>query len=143
MPYYKAKELTGKKSSGWGDIDILAIHPDGRKYLIEVKGWHMESFSASYFDQQHQDRWIEDLAKKEATKICGSSDFKLVLVVPSIGPRSKEIVKKLADEENMDVWEFEKILKGLIESVKDNKSYDSEVLQMIRLLKMYGFLKNS
>lgn len=38
VKYLREKEETGKKSSGWGDVDIIAIHPSGKKYLVEVNG---------------------------------------------------------------------------------------------------------
>jgi hypothetical protein len=34
--YLLKKEETGLNGTGWGDIDILAVHPKGSRYLIEV-----------------------------------------------------------------------------------------------------------
>jgi hypothetical protein len=138
VKYFQEKAKTGKKGSGWSDIDLLAIHPDGRRYLIEVKGWHTEWFTGSYFDKKEP--YINNLAREETTKLFRSEDFKTILVVPAIGPKSQESVLKLAKEEGIDdIWEFKEILKELIRNVQENISYDSEVLQVIRLLKVYGF----
>jgi Nuclease-related domain len=136
--YLKPKEETGKKSSGWGDVDILAIHPNGSKYLIEVKGWHMESFTPSYFGlEPYVDTW----ARKKAEEIFHSKEFKTVLVVPEIGSRSQQRVTELAKAEGIDeIWDFPTILKYLINHVELNIDYDSEVLHMIRILKQYLFL---
>jgi hypothetical protein len=139
VKYLKSKDETDKKSSGWGDVDIVATHPDGRRYLVEVKGWHMESFSASYFDDDEP--FVSDLAKKKAAQVLGTNSFKVILVVPEIGSRSRDGVMKAAKKEGIDeLWEFPTILAFLINNTLLNMNYDSEVLQMIRLLKQYLFV---
>ncbi len=133
----KRKEQTGKKSSGYGDIDLLAEHPDGRRYLVEVKGWHTERIAPNYF---RQEVFVDDLSRKKAKEVFQSTKFETVLVVPRIGIR-RELVFRAARRQHIDmIWEFKNILKELTEHVKTNVSYDSEVLQTIRLLKLYQFI---
>jgi hypothetical protein len=136
--FLRKKEDTGKKSSGWGDVDILATHPNGSKYLIEVKGWHMQSFTPSDFGGGP---YVDVLAKNKAEETFQTRDFKTILVVPEIGSKSKSKVMELATQEGIDeVWEFPTILNFLINQAELNMNYGGEVLQMLRLLKQYLFL---
>jgi predicted RecB family endonuclease len=136
---WKAKEQTQKKSSGYGDIDLLAEDSDGRRYLIEVKGWHTESIAPNYFRNRRIE--IDRLTKEKAAQLFHSHKFETVLVVPRLGIE-KEEVRRLARQHGFDqIWEFKDILKQLIQRVVTNVPYDSEVLQTIRLLKIYKFIE--
>jgi hypothetical protein len=139
IPYFRPMSKTGLKSSGWGDLDILAVGPDKERYLVQVKGWHTEAFTPSYFGGTP---WVDTLAKKEAARVFESNEFKTILVVSGIGSRSENEVRRLAKAEGIDeIWLFREIIAKLIDYVQVNPNYDSEVLQTIRLLKVYGFLK--
>ena len=137
IEYKKPKGKT-RKSSGYGDIDILAEHPDGRKFLVQVKGWHTEWLAPNYFHNKRP--FIDKLAKSKAEDVLKSSEFKTILVFSKVG-RSRDRVKALAHEHGIDyVKEFRGILQQLTGHVEKHRNYDSEVLQTIRVLKVYGFL---
>ena len=139
VEYRKPKGKT-RKSSGYGDIDILAEHPDGRKFLVQVKGWHTEWLAPNYFRNKRP--FIDKLAKSKAEDVLKSSDFKTILVFSKIG-RLRDRVKELAHEQGIDyVKEFKGILQQLTRHVEKHRNYDSEVLQTIRVLKVYGFLND-
>ena len=138
VEYGKPKEKTGKQSSGYGDIDILAEHPDGRKFLVQVKGWHTESLAPNYFHNKRA--FMDKLAKSKARQVLKSNDFKTILVFSKIG-KFRGRVKELARKQGIDyVKEFSGILRQLIMYVEKHRNYDSEVLQTIRVLKVYGYL---
>jgi hypothetical protein len=137
VPYKRSKEDTGKHSSGYGDIDLLAWHPNGTRYLLEVKGWHTEDITPSYFVQG--DPYIDTLMRRAATDVFRSSAFKTVLVIPSIGSRSKRVVQEKARNEGIDeLWEFGDILRWLLKNTGVQQNQRSEVLQMLRLVNAYG-----
>jgi hypothetical protein len=137
VPYRRSKEDTGKQSSGYGDLDLLAWHPDGTRYLIEVKGWHTEDITPSYFIEG--DPYVDALMRKAAAEVFGSSEFKTVLVIPSIGSRSKQAVEGKARAEGIDeLWEFGDILRWLLRNTGVQQNQRSEVLQMLRLVNAYG-----
>jgi len=49
VKYLKRKERMGKKSSGYGDIDLIVINPTtGDKAIMAVSGWHTERITPSY-----------------------------------------------------------------------------------------------
>jgi hypothetical protein len=138
VEYGKPKEKTGKKSSGYGDIDILAEHPDGRRFLVQVKGWHTESLAPNYFRNKRP--FMDKLAKSKAKQVLGSNDFKTILVFSKVG-KLRGRVKESARQQGIDyVKEFKGTLQQLIMYVEKHRNYDSEVLQTIRVLKVYGFL---
>lgn len=140
VAYKRRKEETGKASSGWGDLDLLAWHPNGTRLLVEVKGWHTEDVTPSYFDVKEP--YIDVLMRRAAANIFGTADFKAVLIVSSVGPQSMEAVKDRARKQGIDqLWTFSQILSALVKGVKINENQRSEVLQMTRLFKVFHFVE--
>jgi len=145
--YLKPKGQTGKKSSGYGDIDLIVTNPrTGDKAIVGVTGWHTERITPSYVEDWG-DRlfsFVSPLALRKATHVLGTRKFKKILVVSRLG--SKEISKRIFVQKAKkrgvnEIIEFPTILKKLIKLIKTKPSYDSEVLQTLRLLKIYGLLK--
>ena len=147
IQYLKRKEETGKKSSGYGDIDLIITNPKtGEKAVVGVSGWHTERITPSYVrDWGHRlFGFLNKLALDKATEILGSEDFRKVLVISQLGAKKESRDKFLEEAHKLGVDEvigFPTILKELISMVKTEPSYDSEVLQTLRLLKIYGLLK--
>jgi Nuclease-related domain len=135
VPVPRPKERTNKQSSGYGDIDLLALHPDGRRFLLEVKGWHTESFTPSYFDSKP---YVDGLSRRVAFETFGRKPFKTILVVPRVGSRSATRVRELAQKEGIsEIWEFGPLIQELLEGVKPQENQRSEALQVLRLVKIY------
>lgn len=146
------KYMIKKKSSGESDIDlaILRINPLDMA-IVEVKGWHTETFNMSYFTCKNPDdyrfrilHFIRPEALKVAKDFFKTDEFRKILVVPELSCKDKEkIVKFLKDKHDIEILEFYPILKEVISLTKTNKNYrDSEFQQTIRLLKAYEFLKD-
>jgi hypothetical protein len=145
--YLKPKGQTGKKSSGYGDIDLIVTNPKtGDKAIVGVSGWHTERITLSYVDDWggRLFSFVEPLALEKASQILGTKKFRKILVVSRLGAResSKTAFIEKAKKKGVDeIVEFPIILKGLIKLIKTEPSYDSEVLQTLRLLKIYDLLK--
>lgn len=149
VPYLKPKEKTGKKSSGYGDIDLIITNPKtGDRAIVGVSGWHRERVTVSYmegWDGRILD-FVGRLALEKAAEVLGTKDFRKILVVSRLGVRKdsrKKVVEKAHNMGVTEIIEFPTILKELISMIEKGPSYDSEVLQTLRLLKIYKFIKRS
>lgn len=123
---------------GWSDIDIIALHPITLEaWVLQVKGWHMETIYPYYAKDFGQ------LSQKALTAIrnkLGNRKFKRILVAPKLSKNVRtrhrtlqEFKKKGID----DIVDFKTILQELIIKINIHKSYDNRVLQTLRLLKIY------
>ena len=114
--------------------------------IVKVKGWHTESFSPAVlttFPKIFQ--FVMPDVVKLATQFFGSKEFWRILVVPSLPvtrstrERSVEILKSRGVT---GVIEFRTILELIAKEVRPNRNYfESDILQLIRLLKIYDMLK--
>ena len=145
--YLKPKEQTGKKSSGYGDIDLIVTNPKtGDKAVVGVTGWHTERITPSYV-KDWGDRlfsFVSPLALKKAAQVLGTRKFRKILVVSRLGSKesSKRAFIEKAKKKGVDeIIEFPAILRELIKFINTEPSYDSEVLQTLRLLKIYDLVK--
>lgn len=149
VKFLKKKEVTGKKSSGYGDIDLAVINPNtGERAIVAVSGWHTERITPSYVrDWGHRlFGFLCEASLDKAERVLGCKDFRKILIVSQLGALQESKDKFIEEARKRgvdDVIEFPKILKELIEEIEISQSYDSEVLQTIRLLKRYDFLKNT
>jgi len=145
--YLKPMKQTGKKSSGYGDIDLIMTNPrTGDKAIVGVSGWHTERITPSYVEDWggRLFSFVTPLALNKAAQVLGTRKFRKILVVSRLGAKetSKRVFIDEAKKRGTDeVIEFTTILKELIKLVKTEPSYDSEVLQTLRLLKIYSLLK--
>ncbi len=141
-----------KKSSGESDID-LAIYKASPldRAIVEVKGWHTETFNMSYFTCKNPYdyrfrilHFVRPEALKEAKKFFKTENFRKILIVPELVPKhKKEIEEMLKRRYGIEVIEFTEILEFVIEKTEKNKNYrDSEFQQTIRLLKAYDFIED-
>jgi len=142
--YLKPKNQTGKKSSGYGDIDLILMHPNGDKAIVGVSGWHTERITLSYIeDGEGMFSFVSPLALEKASQVLGTQKFKKILVVSQLGSKEaskSEFIQKAKEMGVDEVKEFPTILKELIGLIEVEPSYDSEVLQTLRLLKIYHML---
>lgn len=158
LPYYIKKE--GKTNGGDSDIDLLILHLKPIKpkpvskfilnvddlkcidfAIVESKGWHTETFTESKIKSNPRIfNFVRKEAIKEAEIFFNRSDFKKILVCSKlpVNEKAKEKSIKLLQSNGIDhIIEFSTIVKNLWNQDNENKSYDSEILQTIRLVKMY------
>jgi hypothetical protein len=143
--YLKSKEQTGKQSSGYGDIDLVLMHPNGDKAIVGVSGWHREKITPSYVEgwDGRLFGFVSPLALNKASQVLGTQKFKKILVVSQLGSKEASRSKFILEAKKMgvdEVIEFPTILKELIRLIEVEPSYDSEVLQTLRLLKIYNMV---
>lgn len=141
VKFMKEAKETGKKSSGRGDIDILGFNPKTDEGIaVEIKGWHTEKFTRGYENRKPIISYFSSigLIKKTAKKFLGDHKLKLILVVP----RPSNDFKNIAKERGVDeIIGFKEILSELLDNIKIEFPYTNETEQMLRLLKIYGFIK--
>lgn len=127
-----------------GPMDLPAIE----RATVEVKGWHTEKFFPSRLRRSPE---IFDFVRPEALKITGNffggNKFKKILVVsylPAKGEMRKQSIRFIQGKGIDHVLEFDSILRYLIREVRPNRNYiDSDILQLLRLLKCYHLLQES
>lgn len=114
--------------------------------IVKVKGWHTESFSPSVlttFPGIFQ--FVTPSVIRLAQEFFGTKDFWKILVVPSL-PVSKASLERsteiLKDKGINGVIEFKTILEAIVDLVVPNRNYfESDILQLVRLFKVYDMLK--
>jgi len=114
--------------------------------IVAVKGWHTEIFAPGVLAHQPKIfRFVEKRAIEEAQRLVGSEGLVKILVVPGL-PRDTKTRQRsieLLRSKGVDgVISFRSILQELIANVATNRNYQkSDLLQVLRLLKNYGLLK--
>ncbi len=118
-----------------------------RRAVFAVKGWHTETFSAAVMANSPEIfRFAQPAAAKEAEKIFGTdAAIQKILVAPSL-PSSKKLrresIEMLRSKGVDGVIEFPAVLSAVIDGVEKNRNYQrSDVLQLIRVLKSHGMLR--
>jgi hypothetical protein len=104
--------VTKRKIRGESDIDLAIYNLEtDDKAIVEVKGWHSEIFSLSYFlttdIQNYSDNRIFNFLRPEAietaTNFFKTDNFRKILVVSKLAPTQKEECKKRLKEIKIDV----------------------------------------
>jgi len=118
-----------------------------RRAVFAVKGWHTETFSPAVMANSPEIfRFAQPAAAKEAEKIFGTdAAIQKILVAPSL-PSSKKLrresIEMLRGKGVDGVIEFPAVLSAVIDGVEKNRNYQrSDVLQLIRVLKSHGMLR--
>jgi len=123
--------------------------PGITRALVVVRGWHTESFGPGLLENSPEMfRFVEPAVFEQAARSFGAEGIPLkILVVPSLAQtaaaRAQSI--KLLREKGVDaVIPFRTMLADLITRTEVNRNYDkSDLLQIIRVLKNYGLLKDA
>ena len=138
-----------KKSSGESDIDLAIFNPTTHdRAIIEVKGWHTETFSKVYFKSDNGPRhlsrifnFIKPEARKAAKQFFHGNNYHKILVVPKVSQKQRKWIESKSRKLGIKILEFQKILSTIVDATRPNKDYrDSEFQQAVRLMKVYGFI---
>ena len=128
----------------WASTDFASV----KRAVVGVRGWHTERFYASTFEQTPDIlRFVEDDSIRVAAGLLGSDVMAKVLCLPRL-PASGELKDKTIEmlrTTGIDgVVSFHTMIAELIARVETHRNYEkSDILQVIRLLKNYGFIKDS
>lgn len=148
------------------ELDLLIVHPQVREHrlpdhlvwssadlqtvgraVVGVRGWHTDRFYAATFEQTPEIlRFAERAARRAAEARLGSEPVAAVLCLPEL-PASGELKEKTLralKERGIDgVLSFRTMLQELLVKVDVNRNYDkSDLLQILRILKNYGLLRD-
>jgi hypothetical protein len=148
------------------DIDFFVLNPQAQKRqgeqpfvlasadlpfieraIVVVKGWHTETFSSARLASTPEIfRFVEPKVFQQAARAFGKDGTPLkILVVPALpqgAPARDESVALLRSKGVDAVIPFRTMLTDLVEHIEINRNYQkSDLLQMIRILKNYDFIK--
>jgi hypothetical protein len=126
-----------------GAEELAFVH----RAIVVVKGWHTETFSTARLAHSPEIfRFVEPKVFQQAARAFGKDGTPLkILVVPALpqeaGSRDEAIA--LLRSKGIDaVIPFRTMLAELIKETQVNRNYQkSDLLQIIRILKNYDFLK--
>jgi hypothetical protein len=132
------------------ELPFVLSSPDLRyvaRAVVVVKGWHTETFSTAVLAHAPEIfRFVEPKVFQQAVRAFDADGTPLkILVVPALpqgDAAHKQSVELLRSKGIDAVLPFHVMLADLIESIEVNRNYQkSDLLQMIRILKNYDFVK--
>ena len=118
-----------------------------QRAIVAVKGWHTETFSSALLTHEPQIfRFVEPRVLQQAAQVFGKDGPLLkILVLPTLPQTAstrEQSITMLRAKGIDAVILFDTILADLIARTEANRNYQkSDLLQIIRILKNYGFLK--
>ncbi len=121
--------------------------PQISRAVVIVKGWHTETFGPAVLANAPEIfRGLQaDSIRRAAAGSADDSVLLKILVVPALpqGEEARNQSIEMLKAKGIDaVIPFKTILGNLIEQTQTNRNYQkSDLLQMIRVLKNYGFFK--
>ncbi len=121
--------------------------PRMHRAIVVVKGWHTETFSEARLSNTPAIfRFVEEKVFQQAARAFGADGApSKILVLPAlpIEAAAKELSVALLRSKGIDaVLPFRTILADLVSETESNRNYEkSDLLQVIRILKNYDFIK--
>jgi len=119
-----------------------------KQAIVVVRGWHTETFTPGTLENSPEIfRFLNPKVFDQAARTFGiSGPLTKILIVPSL-PQTEDLrdqsIKLLKDKGVDAVIVFRTLLADLILHTEINRNYDkSDLLQIIRVLKNYGFIKD-
>lgn len=115
--------------------------------ILDVKGWHTQRFSPSLIGTKPDlFHFVSPEPLEFAKNVFGGAPFKSIMVISEVvtteqaWPKMEEMFR----ENGVDhVLEFPAILRFLLSHVEITANYvESDILQLLRLLKRYGLVKD-
>lgn len=134
-----------------------------RRAVVVVKGWHTSRFSPSMLKNGRRifdflksdviqqagelfDFTAEDTSEEDESLASSAPDIMKILVLPGLpasDPHRGESIAMLRERGVDGILTFSTILENLIRKVEINHSYQkSELLQLMRILKIYDLVKD-
>ena len=129
-----------------------------RRAIVVVKAWHTSRFTPAMLKSSSR---VFDFLKKEVLnkaetyfsfeesevdpKVVGTGGFTKIQVLPSLptsDPQRTESIELLKEQGVDGIITFSTILENLLRNIEVNHSYQkSDLLQMMRILKIYDMVK--
>jgi hypothetical protein len=126
------------------DIDIIAVHPVKEDFVAcEVKGWHNERLTMSYWKDWPLLNFTSERATKAVRQLVGDLPFRHLLVVPPLGTRQRDEIIDYASEHGVELLEWPTLLNQMAGLVQARKNARNPTDHLLRVLTVYGFLSRS
>ena len=131
-------------------MPFVLTSPDLRfieRAIVVVKGWHTETFSSAVLTHAPEIfRFVETKVFQQAARAFGQDRAPMKILVVPVLPHDEDARKQsiaLLRSKGVDaVIPFGTMLADLVEHTEVNRNYQkSDLLQIIRILKNYGFFK--
>ncbi len=160
-------QVAARKKRAEEEVDLLVLNPKAsehrisstmiwssrqlrhiEKAMVSIRGWHTDRFSPAVLESSPEIfRFTEDEVVSKTSKMLGEGPIAKILCVPDM-PSSKTLAKESLDmlrEKGVDgVLLFRNMLLELAGKIETKNSYEqSDLLQILRILKNYGLLKDA
>jgi len=128
----------------WTGADLCRLH----RGIFSIRGWHTERITPALLDLYPELLRLGDPAVlKYALGWLGSGPVTRVICLPAL-PSSvaarEEVLRRLQAAGIEGVLTFRTILGELASNLERNANYEkSDLLQIMRILKIYGFLRDT
>jgi len=115
--------------------------------IVVVRGWHTEAFTAAFLNAVPEMlRFLQPETLQRLEKAYPGPQPLLKLLVapelPALDEARQQSIEFLKSKGLDGVLLFRNVLADLVDSVEANRNYQkSDLLQVIRILKKYGFLR--
>ncbi|MBM4142906.1 MAG: hypothetical protein FJ225_04830 [Lentisphaerae bacterium] len=158
--------VPGRHKTAEEEIDLLVFNPAATEHrvpeeivwetrhlstvaraVVGVRGWHTERLYVSRIEKSPEVlRFVESEPVRLASGRLGTESVARVLCLPALpasGEMKKNVVRVLREKGIDGVISFRTMLLELVSRVETHRNYDkSDLLQVIRLLKNYGLLRD-
>jgi hypothetical protein len=127
----------------WTRADLRRVS----RAVVRIYGWHTDRFYSEELDLPETLRFAGPECMRAAARRANASDLARVLVLsqlPASGKLKDKALATLRDKGVDGVLLFPTMLMELADTVDVRRNYDkSDLLQIIRLFKIYGLLKDN
>jgi hypothetical protein len=116
------------------------------KAIVKPISWHTLKFTPSVIKKFYEE--IFEITFEKTNKILKNLDednYKKIIVIPGLPATTSlrnESIKIMKEKGIGHVILFHTIISGLIEKIDARKLYQSQTLEIIRILKFYKFFSN-
>lgn len=132
-----------KGGSNYSNIDVLAVDKSGNFYDYEIKWRSVYSVGAT--DKETIESFIKQMKRKARVKkikeIIGNKSYKKIFITTKVclGNREEMRGKRIKEfkKNKIDVLFFDDIIPELVREINILGRYDSQILQIIRMLKQF------
>ncbi len=142
--------LNPKPQTPSGELPFVLTSADlsfVSRAIVVVKGWHTETFSTAVLEHAPEIfRFVEPKVFQQVVRSFGKDGTPLkILVVPALPHEAKargESINLLRTKGVDAVIPFRTMLADLVNEIEINRNYQkSDLLQIIRILKNYDFIR--
>ena len=139
-------KVTRGKYTGWSDVDLIAyrLH-DGKRVAVDITAWMTEYISLSYVTDPESGSYYRlfkssfpeaRAAIRKEFGVDNDNQYEIWLVTSYLAPTQRDRVQAECLKHVDCVVEFPKIMKDLVEYIKQapGPAQETEALQTIRAL---------